>query len=99
MHSPRLAQPMSFWRASYGAHLAFAFATKHPDKISKVIALNGATNAMGFVLQTKKKNDAIYHILSRLNASEFNTLIQIVQSGEAKISIYRSRSRTTAGLS
>ncbi|MGZ6433561.1 MAG: alpha/beta hydrolase family protein [Pseudobdellovibrionaceae bacterium] len=36
---------------SFGAHLVFAYATQHPDKLFKLISLHGAATGLGFVSQ------------------------------------------------
>ena len=54
-----IAKPAIILGHSYGGHLAYAFATAHPESLKKLVILNGGADARAFVVQQKLKSDLI----------------------------------------
>lgn len=69
---------------SYGAHLALAYGAKFPVNVQKIIALNGALDEMGFLLQTFEKQRALEKALAAFPESDINALFTVLQSGQGK---------------
>jgi len=67
---------------SFGAHLALAYATTHPERTSALLALNGAADATGFVTQSTLRVRMFDRIALRtLGAAKFAKLQALGENG------------------
>ena len=69
---------------SYGAHLAYGYAVKYPQHVLKLISLNGATDNLGFLLQSHKRIVALSKVIAQIDEKKFDALFTLVERGKAK---------------
>lgn len=69
---------------SYGAHLAYGYGILFPNHVSKIIALNGALDELGFLLQASEKQNRISLIFSKFKQEEVQALFDTLSSGLGK---------------
>jgi pimeloyl-ACP methyl ester carboxylesterase len=69
---------------SYGAHLAYGYSVRYPQRVSKIISLNGATDEMGFILQAYEKQTRLDQAVAHIAQEDLLDLISTLQSGKGK---------------
>jgi pimeloyl-ACP methyl ester carboxylesterase len=80
---------------SYGAHLALMFSSQYPDKVLKTVALNGAANGAGFVMQSTIRMNLFTQIARKtLDTSTLNHLDNL----ELKGTLLNEDGRKISGL-
>lgn len=67
---------------SYGAHLALGYAARYPGNVSKVIAVNGASDTLGFVLQAHAKKQAVERVLQSIDEKTLGVFFDMLDAGK-----------------